>query len=215
MKEKEKKEQIDKIMKITKETVREINNLTKMVIIQSNMLIEQIINPEKKLNVSSDDIILKASNPNQTKKRDAIHFRVSCDGCKMNPIRGNRYKCKGCENFDFCESCYQKNKESHGHEFNKIEKPKSTRRLGHKNTKYCQRGIVHKNIRCEGCGLDPMVGWRYMCTICDDYNLCENCEQELAVRHNHPFIKVTYPSLLDSFDNCYLKMNYYVPNNTK
>ena len=215
LKEKEKKEQIDKIMKIAKETVREINNLTKMVIIQSNMLIEQIINPEKKLNVSSDDIILKASNPNQTKKRDAIHFRVSCDGCKMNPIRGNRYKCKGCENFDFCESCYQKNKESHGHEFNKIEKPKSTRRLGHKNTKYCQRGIVHKNIRCEGCGLDPMVGWRYMCTICDDYNLCENCEQELAVRHNHPFIKVTYPSLLDSFDNCYLKMNYYVPNNTK
>lgn len=48
LKEKEKKEQIEKIIKITKETVGEINNLTKMVIIQSNMLIEQINNPEKK-----------------------------------------------------------------------------------------------------------------------------------------------------------------------
>jgi hypothetical protein len=214
LKEKAKKEQIDKIIKITKETVGEINNLTKMVINQSNILIEQINNPEKKINIDSDDVVLKSS-PNQVKKREAIHFGVSCDGCKMNPIRGNRYKCKGCEDFDYCESCYQKNKETHNHEFKIIEKPKSTRRLGHKNTKYCQRGIVHRNIRCEGCGLEPFVGWRYMCTICDDYNLCENCEQELAVRHNHPFIKVTYPSLMDSFNQCYLKMNYYVPKNIK
>ena len=214
LKEKEKKEKIDKIAKITKETVVEINNLTKMVINQSNMLIEQINNPEKKINIDYDDVVLKSS-PNQVKKREAIHFGFSCDGCKMNPIRGNRYKCKGCEDFDYCETCYQKNKETHNHEFKVIEKPKSTRRLGHKNTKYCQRGIVHRNIRCEGCGLEPFVGWRYMCTICDDYNLCENCEEQLAVRHNHPFIKVTYPSIMDSFNQCYLKMNYYVPKSTK
>ena len=130
----------------------------------------------------------------------------------MDPIRGNRYRCKKCPDFDFCEKCYQKEKENHRHEFTKIEKPKNTRRMGHKNTKYCQRGIVHKNIRCEGCGLDPMVGYRYMCTICDDYNLCENCEERLVIGHGHPFIKVTYSSLLNSFNECYLKMNYYEPN---
>ena len=210
LKEKEKKEQIDKIVKITRDTVNEINNLTKMVIIQSNNLIEQINDPEKNSIMSSEDIILKVSK-NEEKKWDAIHFNYSCDGCKMNPIRGNRYKCKGCPDFDFCESCYQKNKESHGHEFTKIEKPKNTRRLGHKNTKYCQRGLVHSDIRCEGCGLYPFVGYRYMCTICDDYNLCENCEERLATRHNHPFMKVTYSGLLDSFNKCYLKMNYYDP----
>ena len=211
LKEKEKKEQIEKITKITKDAVIEINNLTKMVITQSNILIEKINNPEK---YSSDEIILKSSKKEE-KKRDAIHFHFLCDGCKMNPIRGNRYKCKKCPDFDFCENCYQKEKEKHGHEFIKIEKPKNTRRMGHKNTKYCQRGIVHRGIRCEGCGLDPFVGYRYMCTICDDYNLCENCEEALAVRHNHPFIKVTYSSLLDSFNNCYLKMNYYEPKNEK
>ena len=210
LKEKEKKEQIDKIVKIARDTVNEINNLTKMVIIQSNNLIEQINDPEKNSIMSSEDIILKASKKEE-KKWDAIHFNYSCDGCKMNPIRGNRYKCKGCQDFDFCESCYQKNKESHGHEFTKIEKPKNTRRLGHKNTKYCQRGLVHRDIRCEGCGLYPFVGYRYMCTICDDYNLCENCEERLATRHNHPFMKVTYSGLLDPFNKCYLKMNYYEP----
>ena len=194
-------------MKITRETVNEINNLTKMVITQSNLFIEQINNPEKKLNLSSDEVILKATKKGI--KRETIHCRISCDGCKMNPIRGNRYKCKGCKDFDFCESCYQKNKESHGHEFTKIEKPGNTRRIGHKNTKYCQRGIVHRNIRCESCGLEPLVGWRYMCTICDDFNLCENCEEEKATKHGHPFIKVTYPSLLESFNNCYLKLNYF------
>ena len=210
LKEKEKKEQIDKIVKIAKETVNEINNLTKMIIIQSNNLIEQISNPENNSIFTSKDIFLKSSKKEE-KKRDAIHFNYSCDGCKMNPKRGNRYKCKGCPDFDFCESCYQKNKESHGHEFTKIEKPKSTKRLGHKNTKYCQRGLVHKDIRCEGCGLYPFVGYRYMCTICDDYNLCENCEEQLAGRHNHPFLKVTYSGLLNSFNNCYLKMNLYEP----
>ena len=211
IKEKEKKEEIEKINKITKDAVNEINNLTKMVITQSNILIDKINNPEKYSNNTSNEIILKSSKKEE-KKRDAIHFHFMCDGCKMNPIRGNRYKCKQCPDFDFCENCYQKEKESHGHMFTKIEKPKNTRRMGHKNTKYCQRGIVHRNIRCEGCGLDPFVGYRYMCTICDDYNLCENCEEALATKHNHPFIKVTYPSLLNSFNNCYLKMNYYEPN---
>ena len=214
LKEKEKKEQIDKIVKITRDTINEINHLTKMVMTQSNLLIEQINNPDKKFNLSSDEVLLRAPRK-EVKIKEPIHFGFMCDGCKKNPIRGRRYKCKECKDFDFCESCYQENKEKHGHEFMTIEKPKNTRRMGHKNTKYCQRGIVHRDVRCEHCGLDPLVGWRYMCTICEDYNLCENCEEGHAVKHGHPFIKVTYPSLLNSFNNSYFKMNYYEPKNEK
>ena len=211
LKENRKKEQINKIVKITKEAVNEINKLTKMVIDQSNIMIEKINNPEIYKNLSSNEIILKSSKKEE-KKRVAIHFTVICDGCKKKGIRGNRYKCTKCPDFDFCEKCYQKNKESHGHEFKIIEKPANTRRLGHKNTKYCSRVISHKGIRCEECGLDPFVGYRYMCTICNDYNLCENCEENIGKKHGHPFIKITSPYLLEFFNNTYIKMNYYEPN---
>ena len=80
-------------------------------------------------------------------------------------------------------------------------------RLGHKNTKYCQRGIVHSNVMCDGCGMLPLKGWRYKCSICDDYNLCENCEEKTG--HNHPFIKITYSALLKQFEDNYIKLNTY------
>ena len=211
-KEKEKKIQIEKIKKITKEAVKEINRLTKLVIDQSNALIEKINNPECNNLLSNDDnIILKGSKKEneKAKKKEGIHFHVTCDGCKMDPIRGNRYKCKQCPNFDFCEKCYEKNKEAHGHEFTKIERPKNTQRMGHKKKDYAGRGILHKGVRCEGCGLEPMVGWRFKCSICDDYNLCENCEERIGSQHNHPLIKLYYSMMQNTFDDYYLKMNNY------
>ena len=211
-KEKEKKAQIEKIKKITRDTVKEINMLTKLVIEQSNALIEKINNPDcNNLSSNDDNIILKSSKKEneKNKKKEGIHFHVSCDGCKMDPIRGNRYKCKTCPNFDFCEKCYEKNKEVHGHEFRKIERPSNTRRMGHKNTAYAGRGIVHRDIRCEGCGLEPLVGWRFKCIICDDYNLCENCEERLHTRHNHPLLKIYYRAQEEKFNDYYLKMNNY------
>ncbi len=34
------------------------------------------------------------------------HPSVSCDGCLITPITGSRFKCKACQNFDFCERCF-------------------------------------------------------------------------------------------------------------
>jgi len=54
------------------------------------------------------------------------HFGVTCDGCSSENIIGNRYKCAECDNFDYCNSCYNIPEilESHGgHKFIKIEKP--------------------------------------------------------------------------------------------
>ena len=133
-------------------------------------------------------------------------------GAKLSPLRGNRYKCKICKDFDFCEECYKKSKESHGHDFLIIEHPKCRNRLGHPNKKYCQRGIVHSKIMCDGCGMLPITGWRYKCSICDDYNLCENCEERIWGNHNHPFLKLTYSLMWNKFNENYLKLNSYEPN---
>jgi len=42
------------------------------------------------------------------KKSTAIHSGVSCNGCKMYPIVGNRYKCTQCYDFDLCDECEAK-----------------------------------------------------------------------------------------------------------
>ena len=60
------------------------------------------------------------------------HKHIVCDGCAMYPIVGIRYKCKVCKNFDYCESCYNKNKEAHSHEFEKIEKPVKSEQISDK-----------------------------------------------------------------------------------
>jgi hypothetical protein len=48
---------------------------------------------------------------------------------------------------------------------------------------------VHK-INCKGCHVKEIVGNRYKCCVCEDYNLCENCENLLGLKHGHPFLKL-------------------------
>merc|ERR1719270_2235143 len=42
----------------------------------------------------------------EAESEQAAHYGVTCDGCEMNPIIGNRYKCVVCDDYDLCESCH-------------------------------------------------------------------------------------------------------------
>lgn len=37
------------------------------------------------------------------------HDNIYCDGCNVNPLRGIRYKCSVCPDFDYCEKCESQN----------------------------------------------------------------------------------------------------------
>lgn len=68
--------------------------------------------------------VQKVSNENN----QVVHESVKCDECHVNPIRGDRYKCTVCIDYDLCSKCedaaYKAN--SHPHNFIRIRIPESS-----------------------------------------------------------------------------------------
>jgi hypothetical protein len=60
------------------------------------------------------------------------------------------------------------------------------------NPQQNQSKIVHARIECDGCGEGPIVGIRYKCSVCPDFDYCERCEAR--IEHPHPFIKLKTPN---------------------
>jgi hypothetical protein len=61
---------------------------------------------------------------------------------------------------------------------------------GNLNMSICQ--TVHHGIKCQQCFEDPIVGYRYKCSECKEFNLCQNCEEmnSNSGQHPHDFIKI-------------------------
>ena len=60
--------------------------------------------------------------------------------------------------------------------------------------------VKHKGIKCEQCFTEPIIGLRYKCSQCENYNLCSNCEEKNGVTNAHPhdFIKIRKENTNDS-----------------
>ncbi|ORY96258.1 hypothetical protein BCR43DRAFT_269943 [Syncephalastrum racemosum] len=52
-----------------------------------------------------------------------IHRGITCNKCNVSPIRGVRYKCANCVDFDLCEMCESGNTHTATHVFLKIRIP--------------------------------------------------------------------------------------------
>lgn len=50
---------------------------------------------------------------------------------------------------------------------------------------------THQNVACDGCGVSPIIGIRYKCSVCKNFDFCEMCEDRIS--HEHPFIKILRP----------------------
>jgi hypothetical protein len=51
--------------------------------------------------------------------------------------------------------------------------------------------VRHPRVRCDGCGVRPIIGIRYKCCVRDNFDLCERCES--ATPQPHPMIKIYTP----------------------
>lgn len=61
----------------------------------------------------------------RAQKEGIVHRGVACDYCGARPIRGVRFRCANCPDFDLCEDCEDKDQHGHPktHVFYKIKVP--------------------------------------------------------------------------------------------
>lgn len=55
--------------------------------------------------------------------------------------------------------------------------------------------MVHPNVICDGCN-GPVVGTRYKCSVCPDYDLCAACEGR-GLHREHS--KLAFPTAFGHF----------------
>lgn len=79
----------------------------------------------------------------------------------------------------------------------------------------------HLGFACKICNQAPLLGIRYKCSVCKDYDICEACEDTSAQQHPHPFIKIRNGELNPAFiktilfeeDDNYNNNNASIDNN--
>jgi len=60
----------------------------------------------------------------------------------------------------------------------------------------CSGGNVHRGVVCDGCEQSPIVGTRFHCQTCPDFDFCGKCHNEGNHKHDktHSFSKLEVPS---------------------
>ena len=56
------------------------------------------------------------------------------------------------------------------------------------------RRHVHPSVQCDGCGMHPLIGPRYKCAVCKDFDLCESCfNGAVHASEGHPCHRIERP----------------------
>jgi hypothetical protein len=46
--------------------------------------------------------------------------------------------------------------------------------------------LTHARVRCDGCRRHPIVGYRYKCAVCDDFDFCHDCYMDPSRSKHFP-----------------------------
>jgi hypothetical protein len=118
-------------------------------------------------------------------KETTNNKHVLCDGCNKT-VTGKRFKCSTCSDYDLCEECEKKN----------VHSEHLLVRYTEKNEKTVEEPIIHDGVFCNHCD-GPVIGTRFKCVTCFDYDLCERCEKK-GVHKEHSLYKVMNPTRLST-----------------
>lgn len=68
------------------------------------------------------NLLFRVSEDN-ARRNGCVHRGCQCNSCGMAPIRGVRYRCVNCADFDLCETCESQGMHTKAHIFYKIKVP--------------------------------------------------------------------------------------------
>lgn len=68
------------------------------------------------------NLLFRVSEDN-ARRNGCVHRGCQCNSCGMAPIRGVRYRCVNCADFDLCETCESQGVHTKAHIFYKIKVP--------------------------------------------------------------------------------------------
>ena len=92
---------------------------------------------------------------------------------------------------------YKNKEKEYDNIINQISQKIINSNLNISNLEQNSNQIEHKGIQCKKCFINPIIGLRYKCVECNDYNLCQKCEEENAKKgfhdSEHNFIKIRKP----------------------
>lgn len=111
--------------------------------------------------------------------KEQLHSYRECDGCHMNPIRGLRFSCSGCEDYDLCENCYDRmlaeGPTAHifRHVFTALDFPLPFSGFE-----------AHEEYRCFYCSQKPILGTCIVCSGCKNLAMCNtDCVRDYVGQH--------------------------------
>lgn len=127
------------------------------------------------------------------------HKHITCDGC-LTGIRGMRYKCEQCPDYDLCGSCLPllHTEELHppSHSFKAMLHRGLEERIkfgGTEPTRTTPHSSRHP-ATCDVCSQN-IVGVRWKCLNCPDWDCCSSCAKSVATTHpGHSFVKLHRPT---------------------
>ncbi|CAO3608146.1 unnamed protein product [Cunninghamella blakesleeana] len=159
-----------------------------------------------------------SSSPSRNVKGD----NLNCSSCNV-ALSSNHWVCSQCPAYVLCPYCKSSNKSHHdsNHVYRLVINVSTPNKKDNSSNKYPKEeqkqeetinlkntNIVHDNVVCDNCG-GTIVGIRYKCGHCPDFDLCETCEPLLVHEQQHVLLKIRKPlakthniatTLLPTFD---------------
>ena len=119
------------------------------------------------------------------------HRHISCDGC-LDDIRGMRYKCEQCPDYDLCGSCLPLLHSGELHPSTHTFKVMLHRGLEDRiklPTNETEDRVRHP-ATCDLCSQN-IIGVRWKCLNCPDWDCCSSCSATIQDTHpGHSFARL-------------------------